>query len=545
MSYLYGLDPVEQNKALDRAYENTLDPNSVKAGMFDGMGEAALTGLFAGAVAKPALLLGDSVTEAVLPLAERLDKDFDTSTAEWLKKEQRKNVDMVKNLRDRQASYGTASQIVNGFADMGPQAIAGFAMGGPAGAAVAVGGFQGYADSRLAMEDGVDPLTAAGKGAITGVTNAIGVALPMAKAGANLLTNIGIGVGGNVSMGMIQRGGTSALLEARGYGEMAKQYQWLDKEAIAIDLILGAAFGGVGHYAYKRMAAPKPEEIAAALTANEKMHVEVDTAPGVPKTADARDAHVQAQMRATEQLLRGETVDVGDLARRVDTVEMETRAPFLEAQDQAFREVLPKEVMDVMDPVPELPREVVAPQSTMRELEQQAAKLTEHSAKADAAVPVAEANQAAIRARVDALDAAMAKANAAGEPTERIMAELTAENSRLRVAGWAASDARGEAAAAKADLMTAEEKLKTEKEKPAPKTHDGTDASMAKAADVRPVENDITRQALERRPDLMIRGEDGGMVSAADALREVDAEIQRAQQDAALHDVAVACFLRG
>jgi len=466
MSYLYGLDPAEQNRALDNANTHGADLSQVGPGAFDGSLEGVATGLFSGLIAKPALLVGDAATNAAVPLAEQFDKVFNTGTAEYLRAEQQKNVTMLEQLKERQATYGRVGQLVTGFADVAPQAVAGFALGGPAGAAALTGTVQGYADTRLSMEEGIDPATAMGKGAITGVANAVGVVVPMAKVGASLATNLAIGAGVNTAMGMASRGATAALLEHNGYTEQAKQYQWLDKEALITDAILGAAFGGLGHYMHGKFE-PRAEQVDAALMSNEKLHMEMDTAPGVPKTPEARDAHVEAQMRATEQMMRGESVDVADIARRVDALEDPALTQRMTIQDEAMRAEYPKEVI-------EPPKEVV-PRETVVEKQRGAA---EPAAQPEAGKPASE--------------------TARGVPAET-----------------------------------------------PPKPHDGTPESMARAGDARPIETSRAQQILDTKPDLMALNDAGEPVRAADLLKAADIEVEAAKRDSVLHDVAVACFLRG
>jgi hypothetical protein len=448
MSYLYAQDPREQAKLLDQALMGPA-AEAPTPGFFDGGMEAGFTGAFSGVVAKPALLLGDAITAPLAAGARDAGMD---GVAEWLEAEQQKNVTMLKSLRDRQSSYGTAGNVMYGVADVIPQAIggaiAGAAVAGPAGGVV--GGaaapalIQGYADARMAMEDGVNLPTAVQKGAITGVTMGVGAALPMSL-GVKTLQSALFGAGTNIGLGMVQRGATASLLEANGYGEMASQYQWLDKEAIAVDAILGAAFGALGA---KMARPPKTADVDAALIANEKLHVEMEAQPGVHTSPESRDAGTQAFEKAVaDMMVNGEMPDVARLAADMDVVP--------NPETVRFHAELAKE-LDAEIPRVEEPVSVRAPEPEVG------------AGKMAADVPPAEA----------------------------------------------------------------------------PKPHDGTPEGMARAGDVQPVERDMARQIMDAHPDLEVPGANGPR-RFADVIAEADAEIATAQKDSLLHEVAVACFLRG
>lgn len=574
MSYLYDLDPVERNRALDDAATHSIDPNALlKPGFFAGSGEGAATGLFSGAIAKPALLLGDAVTPTLMPLADRIDKRFQTHTREWLESEQQKNVDMLKALKERQATYGTAGQVISGVADVAPEATAGFFLGGPAGSAALTGTLQGYADYSMGKAEGLDTGTAAMKGAISGVANAAGVVIPMARVGGSLASNLALGAGVNVGMGMAQRGATGALLESRGYAEQAKQYSWLDKEAIATDAVLGAFFGGLAHFGSPH-GAVEPERADAAFVSNERLHTEIDTAPGIPKTPEARDAHVEAQLKATEQMLRGEPVDVADIAHRVDAIEQPRQVELFRDQAEVLHDELPKSVME-----PEaLPREVVPikPEG----LEQFPANggvifempLTKEGervghlagSETDRAVTITDAqlaqehrgqgqSSAAYRSLADyalAQGKELHSDNSVSPDAARVYDAMEKRGYKVEKNPGAAMEQGAWRTQDKSPVyrVTGKEDIRAgfgKEEGPVPKVHDGTPESMAKAGDVRPVENDMTRQVLESAPDLKIVNDNGELVSAKELLSSVDREIETAQREGALHEVAVACFLRG
>lgn len=88
-----------------------------------------------------------------------------------------------------------------------------------------------------------------------------------AAVGGKLLARIASGVGINTSFGALNRFAMSETLEDNGYKDMAKQYQVFDKQAIAVDAVLGASFGGLHHWTSSRNALPEsvpesPPELA-------------------------------------------------------------------------------------------------------------------------------------------------------------------------------------------------------------------------------------------------------------------------------------------
>jgi hypothetical protein len=171
------------------------------------------------------------------------------------------------------------------------------------------------------IEQGLDTLTAMQKGAIEGGAAAAGVALPIAippVAGSRipaLVQQLGYGVGTNVPMGIAQRGLTHKVLADAGYADMAEQYKALDEGALLTDLVLGVAFGGLGHVLQAKgakLGEVRPSDVDAALTKRNAYHVEVDTAPGLARDAETRDAHVDSVMKATQDLIEGRPVDVSE-----------------------------------------------------------------------------------------------------------------------------------------------------------------------------------------------------------------------------------------
>ena len=309
MSY-FDLDPTVEANALSKL--GTIQPGDMGPGFFSGAG----TGLARGAAQltmTPAALLADAATPMLRDVARPFDQLMGSKIEDWLIGQQaqaRRDVARFMPGPD----VGTFGQLMFGGAQIIPQAIVGGVSGGPFGAAALPGALQGYQTMLDMQAKGVDQATAAGVGGIAGLMTAAGVAVP-ATMGGRLLPTIGLGVGANVTQGAVTRGSTGALLEARGYKDMAKQYQAFDTEAMIIDAVLGVALGGVALGLERVAGRPaasqiKPSLVDEALLAAQRQHADAPTAPGVPTDPASRTAHTKALEKAVADLVNDRPVDV-------------------------------------------------------------------------------------------------------------------------------------------------------------------------------------------------------------------------------------------
>lgn len=320
----FDLDPVATQNLMDRATLSPVDPADLKPGWFAGLWKTPVTGL-ASAVNDAALLVGDTATPFARMAVRPVDQLFKTNLDDWLVREQQKAVNNIKDWAPDPRTTGIVSQAVHGLFNIVPQAIA----GGPEVAAA----LQGYKGYRGGMAEGLDPGTAFGKGAIDGISVWAGMKLPMTIAPQlGAAANIGAAAAINVPFGMVSRGATSEWLKARGYPEMASQYQVLDSAAIAMDLIMGGGFGALAHYgpgvaakydAWKRGAEDKilSSDRDTALYLNAALHAELDTAPGIPTDPAARAAHVDALTKALDDLLAGRDVTAPEAVAQANFAE--------------------------------------------------------------------------------------------------------------------------------------------------------------------------------------------------------------------------------
>ncbi|EHO1761486.1 hypothetical protein ACSFU2_002683 [Escherichia coli] len=600
MSY-FGLNPVNQNQQLDEAASNPAGFNS-DVGFFDNAVGAALSGLYSGLVAKPDQLLWAGMDKIVSPIAQFVNENTslnDTSVS-YIAEQRKLAEQQVKRLTPDAATTGTAGQVLYGLFDMGGQAVVGTTLGGPVGGAAAVTSLQGFSEFERLTAQGVDFRTAQEAGLVQGITAGAGTLIPMSlglRAGGALAEgvaaqlartgessvrraaatavratpDIAYAAGTNIAFGMAQRGLTAKTLRDGGYSEMANQYDVLDRQAIAIDAVLGVAFGGVGRFINSRSestSAPNfsPVDIDAALAANASHHAEIDIAPGVPINVLSRNSHIQALRKAMSDVSQGRPVDVASIVESASFSEIPGRKSLL---SQAVNEAL----SSVDDGV-------TARAIENRLLEEQAAQLlprgdrqvyqseiansqriienfTEQRAQILAEEPTGS-GKALSRARSDKqarlrdIDQRIRQAQERLEFSRNALAphepggqffEARAELARRQ---QAESELNAQAVSfyKTAEVRTPDEVAPFEPGKILQQTEQKMMADPAGDIDLR-----IAEDSLLESPDMIITvlDDDGNPQSrsAREVLDEANRESEQAIQDSSLFDVAVACFLRG
>lgn len=600
MSY-FGLNPVNQNQQLDEAASNPAGFNS-DVGFFDNAVGAALSGLYSGLVAKPDQLLWAGMDKIVSPIAQFVNENtsFNDTSVSYIAEQRKLAEQQVKRLTPDAATTGTAGQVLYGLFDMGGQAVVGTTLGGPVGGAAAVTSLQGFSEFERLTAQGVDFRTAQEAGLVQGITAGAGTLIPMSlglRAGGALAEgvaaqlartgessvrraaatavratpDIAYAAGTNIAFGMAQRGLTAKTLRDGGYSEMANQYDVLDRQAIAIDAVLGVAFGGVGRFINSRgesTSAPNfsPVDIDAALAANAAHHAEIDIAPGVPINVLSRNSHIQALRKAMSDVSQGRPVDVASIVESASFSEIPGRKSLL---SQAVNEAL----SSVDDGV-------TARAIENRLLEEQAAQLlsrgdrkvyqseiansqriienlTEQRAQILAEEPTGS-GKALSRARSDKqarlrdIDQRIRQAQERLEFSRNALAphepggqffEARAELARRQ---QAESELNAQAVSfyKTAEVRTPEEVAPFEPGKILQQTEQKMMADPAGDIDLR-----IAEDSLLESPDMIITvlDDDGNPQSrsAREVLDEANRESEQAIQDSSLFDVAVACFLRG
>ncbi len=600
MSY-FGLNPVNQNQQLDEAASNPAGFNS-DVGFFDNAVGAALSGLYSGLVAKPDQLLWAGMDKIVSPIAQFVNENTslnDTSVS-YIAEQRKLAEQQVKRLTPDAATTGTAGQVLYGLFDMGGQAVVGTTLGGPVGGAAAVTSLQGFSEFERLTAQGVDFRTAQEAGLVQGITAGAGTLIPMSlglRAGGALAEgvaaqlartgessvrraaatavratpDIAYAAGTNIAFGMAQRGLTAKTLRDGGYSEMANQYDVLDRQAIAIDAVLGVAFGGVGRFINSRgesTSAPNfsPVDVDAALAANAAHHAEIDIAPGVPINVLSRNSHIQALRKAMSDVSQGRPVDVASIVESASFSEIPGRKSLL---SQAVNEALSSVDDGVTARAIEnrlleeqaaqlLPRgDRLVYQSEIANSQRIIENLTEQRAQILAEEPTGS-GKALSRARSDKqarlrdIDQRIRQAQERLEFSRNALAphepggqffEARAELARRQ---QAESELNAQAVSfyKTAEVRTPDEVAPFEPGKILQQTEQKMMADPAGDIDLR-----IAEDSLLESPDMIITvlDDDGNPQSrsAREVLDEANRESEQAIQDSSLFDVAVACFLRG
>lgn len=217
-----------------------------------------------------------------------------------------------------QRKVGTGGQVLGGVTRGLTVFGIGTLAGGPVAGASLLGGTEGYQTFRDMTAEGVDSGTALGAAAVVGATSFAGGLLPASVGAKSLLGMAASGAAINTGFGMASRGAVSAVLEANGYTKMADQYRMLDGEALAADLILGAAFGGWARFSDRGGAAkPTKEEIIAALEARRRAENARGTV-GIPTDIETAKLDAELSDRAVAAILSGQPIQIdGSEAQRV------------------------------------------------------------------------------------------------------------------------------------------------------------------------------------------------------------------------------------
>ncbi|EBM6156291.1 hypothetical protein A4J85_002107 [Salmonella enterica subsp. enterica] len=600
MSY-FGLNAVNQNQQLDEAASNPAGFNT-DVGFFDNSGTAAVSGLYSGLVAKPDQLLWAGMDKIVSPIAKFVNENtsINDTSAEYIGEQRKLAEQQVKRLTPDAATTGTAGQVLHGLFDMGGQAVVGTLLSGPAGGAAAVTALQGFSEFEKLTAQGVDFRTAQEAGLVQGVTAGAGTLIPMSlglRAGGALAESVGAqlartgesavrnvaatavraapdiayAAGTNIAFGMAQRGLTAKTLRDGGYNEMAAQYDVFDRQSIAIDAVLGVAFGGVGRFLNARgesAATPEfsPAEVDAALAANASHHAEIDVAPGIPVNVLSRDAHIQALQKAMNDVSQGRAVDVASIAepasfsdvpgrrnliaqsidevlfradegvaaRAVETRTLEDQAA--QVLPRGDRQVYQSEIANsqrIIDNLTEQRNQILSeePKGSGKELAQSRAEKQSRLRDIDQRITEAQG-------RLELSRNALSPHEPGGE-----FFEARAELARRQ---QAESDLNAQAMSfyKTAEVRTPDEAAPFELGAVLRQAEQKPTAEQAGDMDLR-----IAEDSLVESPDMMITvlDDEGNPQSrsAREVLDEASKENEQAIQDSSLFDVAVACFLRG
>jgi hypothetical protein len=284
---------------------NITPMNPQEAGVFEG----AITSPFVGV--KHAWDVGAvGLADAVMPTLEKYTPE---AASDWFKEQRAVAYNSMKETRADPMNMGAVAQVGHALGSVLTMGLAGGLIAGPAGAAAAIGGGSMFDKYNELRDQNVDRETALDVAGVTGAVMAVGSALP-AFMGKTLTTQILSGIGMNVPLGMVERGGSSELLENAGYSEMAQHYKALDGAAIAVDMVLGAAFP-IGARALRRnvpLAEMDSSMDANRTIANDNVH------PALPGTLEDAAAVKAAEDSFAKQLLEdGKSLEEIDIPRNL------------------------------------------------------------------------------------------------------------------------------------------------------------------------------------------------------------------------------------
>lgn len=584
-------DEVENRRAAQNLID-PLDPTPIEEtpGAFKGALAAPFVGIKEG-VDQLATGVGDAAIPYLQDAAEPL---FGDDAVTWLEDQRIRAHDIARRNRIDPATVGFVGQTLHGAASVITQATIGtLATGSPVGGAVAAGGGTGYAEYTQLVEQGVDPETAKRLAASTAVTTGVGVLVPM-TIGGGLAGAAAWGASTNVALGAAGRYDAGRVLEEGGYTEMAEHYKVLDSTAIATDLLMGAAFpliskeartgkareangsgarseqdAWVSGFALAQKLRNKltPEQRDAADVAARVVHEERDLSPGLHKTPESMNAHIEAIRAVEDAVAAGKApgdVNTGPIVARMDmepdvaqaratlearaAVEAEIPAEVkLEAERTRAEAEMPVEMPAAVEtaPVREFPAPPPEPKAAPAGGE--AAKAAEAATLKDAEEPgrvIPDALATEIGASIRNGETGDSPFLQAGAAVRRAGGLRTPEEARTFVQKMAAVRDKGLAGA---EYQKAVNDLVAESTPKATSVDPTDTAAVAKAGDIGTIEQAAVNQALEAMPDLRVPDPDrpGEVVSARELMARLDNEIEMAKQDAELTNVAVACFLRG
>ena len=304
MSDLFSLVPEGQAWLDNQAMEKPSRPEDFEPSAFQGSLSAFIRGAGEGALGQVQSAVGFSkrlisdpaFTDNVAPTINMfrvMFPDADKALNESYDDFGKQLSSAREYIKPEAGSQGIAAQVIHGLGQFAP-AIGASVIGGPVvGAAAAAGSTyeQAYQD---ALAKGVDEQTARTVAAEQSGFNAVGMGLP-AAVGGRLATRLLSGVGINTAFGGLNRFAVGETLEENGYADMAKQYRVFDSQAILIDSVLGAAFGGAHHFAAR----------------GNSVDARADAPPAVGDGAAVPELATTAEMQPQEQLSVSSVQDSG------------------------------------------------------------------------------------------------------------------------------------------------------------------------------------------------------------------------------------------
>lgn len=252
--------------------------------------------------ARDRLMSGESFSN---PVGDRLRE-----TARWMGPDQQ--------------TAGAVEQTLFELSRVMTKAVGYSAVGGIVPGAVATGLDEGVRASDELRREGVDLGTRSKIGALTGVTTAVGVALPVA--GTGLKSTAALVAAGGPGLFVAQNYLARDILETANYDKLADRYDPFDPVGLAVSTLLPAAFGGwalrgrakaarageAGPVAEPWRNQPHNSELVDAARVQRAKELVDSWNLGKPGDIKAANDALLSVMRASDQLADGLPVNVVD-----------------------------------------------------------------------------------------------------------------------------------------------------------------------------------------------------------------------------------------
>jgi hypothetical protein len=327
-------DEDASNAQENRARANPLLPQDMGPSVLGGLARG-LTAIPAGLATRTFYAGSEALAPMFQPKAESIDKFTGTTAAtDFLARTRLTFREAAKEYTPRPWQLGTAGSMAYGIpigaAEMLLPALA-LRAAGPAASATAaaayttwVGGLmkdieleeQGVTDKatrqRIAFTSSGLMGASAYVGAFAGLIPGLG---PVAKIAVEAVAQ----AGANTGFGVVSRAVESSQLRDAGYPALANEVHAFGGAEMVIDAGVGLVFGGASRYIEGKSEAwatrktlPPTEVIDKALADLNVAHGAIDTRPGLPASPADAEAHVEAMIQATEQMLNGDPVSVQD-----------------------------------------------------------------------------------------------------------------------------------------------------------------------------------------------------------------------------------------
>lgn len=239
---------------------------------------------------------------------------------------------------------GKAGQLLGGLAAIGLPLMAGG--GNPS---ILMG--DSYLNPALDLVNkGVDSKTASTVGALNAAAVGVGFYLPFL--GKNLTQRMTSGVVGNLAVNTATTAVQQQVLKAGDYNDAAEMYDPLNTDARALDVLMGAVFGGIAHLKAPRIL---PSQRDALLTATNARNFQQDSAPGNPLDDVSSVAHQNALTESLNQISRGEQVDVAAMLENSAFIQRNRgEDPTITLPENLADEVIPQDGLTNADQMVEM-----------------------------------------------------------------------------------------------------------------------------------------------------------------------------------------------